>query len=95
MVYHEKEGLQKLHEEYETAAKPPLDLQLTPTFMRNKIHPTNKNISLAIISVQPLYKNAPSAIAEVQPISTLSHRVNKGHGQNVVRPVCIEFEFLP
>jgi hypothetical protein len=92
MVYHEKEGLQKLQEEYEKAAKPPLDLQLTPTFMRNKIHPKNKNISLAIIRVQPLYKNST---AKVQPVSTLNHRVNKGHGQNVVRPVYTEFEFLP
>jgi len=95
MVYHEKEGLQKLQEEYEKAAKPPLDLQLTPTFMRNKIHPTNKNISLTTIRVQPLYKNAPAATAKAQPVSTLSHRVNKGHGQNVVRPVYTESEFLP
>jgi len=95
MVYHEKEELQKLQEEYEKAAKPPLDLQLTPTFMRNKIHPANKNISVAIIRVQPLYKNVPAATAKVQPVSTLSHRIKNGHGQNVVRPVYTEFEFLP
>ena len=95
MVYHEKEELHKLQEEYEKAAKPPLDLQLTPTFMRNKIHSANKNISVATIMVQPLYKNVPAATAKVQPVSTLSHRVKKGHGQNVVRPVYTEFEFLP
>jgi len=91
MVYHEKEELQKLQEEYEKAAKPPLDLQLTPTFMRNKIHPANKNISIAFISVQPLHKNVSAATATDQPASTLSHRVNKGHGQNVVRPIYTEF----
>jgi hypothetical protein len=94
-VYHEKEELQNLQEEYEKAAKPPLDLQLTPTFMRNKIQPANKNISVATIRVQPLYKNVPTATAKVQPLSTLSHGVNKGHGQSVVRPVYTEFEFLP
>jgi hypothetical protein len=91
MVYHEKEELQKLQEEYEKAAKPPLDLQLTPTFMRNKIHSPNKNISVAITRVQPLNKHFS---ATVQPVSTLSHRVNKGLGQNV-RPVYTQFEFLP
>jgi len=94
MVYHDKEELQKLREEYDKAAKPPLDLQLTPTFMRNKIHPANKNISVAFIKVQPLYKNVPAATARVQPVSTLSHRVNKRHGQNVVGPIYTEFEFL-
>jgi len=95
MVYHEKEELQKLQEEYEKAAKPPLDLRLTPTFMRKKSHPVDKDISVAIIRVQPLYKNVPAATAKVQPVSTLSHRFNKGHDQNVVRPVYTQFEFFP
>jgi hypothetical protein len=97
MVYREKEELQKLQEEYEKAeaAKPPLDLRLTPTFMRKEIHSVNKNISAAIIRVKPEYKTSPAATAIFQPVSTLSHRVNKGLGQNVVRPVYTGFEFLP
>jgi hypothetical protein len=94
MVYRDKEDLQKLQEEYEKAEKPPLDLRLTPSFMRKKKTFGNKDIHAAITRVQPGYRAFPGATA-VHPLSTLSHRVNDGHGQNIIRPVNARFEFLP
>lgn len=63
--------------------------------MRKDINSAKKNISATIIRVQPGHKSFSSATSIVQPVSTISHRVNKGPGQNVVRPVYAEFEFLP
>lgn len=87
MVYRDQEGLQKLQEEYEKAEKPPLDLRLTPTFMRKKTNSENKDFPAAITRIQPRHKTLPA-------ISTLSHRDNNVHGRNVIRPVYAKFEFL-
>jgi hypothetical protein len=87
MVYRDQEGLQKLQEEYEKAEKPPLDLRLTPTFMRKKTNSVNKDIPAAVIKIQSGYNAFPA-------VSTLSHRVNNVDGRNVVRPVYARTEFL-
>jgi hypothetical protein len=54
MVYRDQEGLKKLQEEYEKAEKPPLDLRLTPTFMRKKANSANKDIPAAFPTVSTL-----------------------------------------
>jgi hypothetical protein len=87
MVYRDQEGLQKLQEEYEKAEKPPLDLRLTPTFMRKKTNSANNDIPAAVIRIQSRYNSFPA-------ISTLSHRVNNQAGQNVPRPAYARTEFL-
>jgi hypothetical protein len=94
MVYRDKEDLQKLKEEYEKAEKPPLDLQLTPSFMRKEKTFANKDIHAAFTRVQSGYRAFPRATA-IHPVSTLCHRVNNIHGQNIIRPVYAKFEFLP
>jgi hypothetical protein len=93
MVYRDKEELMKLQEEYEKAEKPPLDLRLTPSFMRKEKTFRNKEIHAAFTRVQSGHRVFPGATA-IHPVSTLSHRVNNGHGQNIIRPVNARFEFL-
>jgi hypothetical protein len=94
MVYRDKEVLQKLQEEYKRAEKPPLDLRLTPSFMRKKKTFRDKDIHAALTRVHSGYRAFPGATA-IHPLSTLSHRVDNGHGQNIIRPVYERFEFLP
>jgi hypothetical protein len=94
MVYRDKEELQKLQEEYKKTEKPPLDLQLTPSFMRKKKALGKKDIHAALARVQSGYRAFPGATA-IHPLSTVSHRVNNGHGQNIIRPIYGRFEFLP
>jgi hypothetical protein len=95
MVYRDKKALQTLQEEYEKAEKPPLDLRLTPTFMRKETNSAHKDIPAAITRVKSTYRSFPAATAVIQPISTVSHRVNNGGNKNTVRPVYAQFEFLP
>jgi hypothetical protein len=86
----------KLQEEYEKAEKPPCDLQPTPSFMRKEKMFRNKDNHAAFTRVRSGYRIFPGATA-IHPVSTLTHRVNNGHGQNtrIIRPIYARFEFLP
>ncbi|KAJ4450034.1 hypothetical protein ANN_01441 [Periplaneta americana] len=92
MVYRNKEDLQRLQEEYKKAEKPPLDLRLTPTFMRknreNAVRNTNPS---SITTVKPGINFISATPMQNFPTTTLTQRVNK---PGFHKPIYSKFEFL-
>ncbi|XP_069675742.1 pickpocket protein 19-like [Periplaneta americana] len=92
MVYRNKEDLQRLQEEYKKAEKPPLDLRLTPTFMRKNRENAARNTNpSSITTVKPGINFISATPMQNFPTTTLTQRVNK---PGFHKPIYSKFEFL-
>ncbi|PSN38910.1 hypothetical protein C0J52_16366, partial [Blattella germanica] len=98
MVYRDKEDLLKLREEYDKAVKPPLDLRLTPTFMRKNEGESNKNPRIPSVSAKVGHMLTVPQRSEFELARGIAQRNSQVVSRGNIKPMnprYSKFEFLP